>query len=453
MTKSWRVHNALFLRLFVILLTTGLGLFLFQKGLTYSLFCCICLLTLLLLELYFFFKNVFSFYDKTISAILQNDFSSSYSKEYQFGNYKKLYELYDVLKTRAQEQTSREIIYQSILNNIDSGVLILEKESDEWTIFLMNDYFSDYFTVPKVSKWLYLKNQLPAFCKVIEDNNFEELKAPVQIRVNENSDPQTFILQSSLSKANNKEYYIILLDSIQRVIEKKEKEAWINLMKVISHELMNSLTPIRSLSQNLQDIVNQDTLSNEDFEDIRLSLSTIVNRSDQLQFFVDNYRKLAMLPSPQKTKTELKILLDECIAVMSPLFKKNGITLRNTVDFNRQLHLDKQQMEQVIINLFTNSIFSLENSDAEDRFIEVAASFSNNRFYLTISDNGFGIDAAIKDKIFLPFFTTRKDGAGIGLTLSKNIIEAHGGYLSYQSDEQKTTFIICLIENSPKEPS
>lgn len=127
MTKSWRVHNALFLRLFVILLTTGLGLFLFQKGLTYSLFCCICLLALLLLELYFFFKNVFSFYDKTISAILQNDFSSSYSKEYQFGNYKKLYELYDVLKTRAQEQTSREIIYQSILNNIDSGVLILEK--------------------------------------------------------------------------------------------------------------------------------------------------------------------------------------------------------------------------------------------------------------------------------------------------------------------------------------
>jgi C4-dicarboxylate-specific signal transduction histidine kinase len=100
-------------------------------------------------------------------------------------------------------------------------------------------------------------------------------------------------------------------------------------------------------------------------------------------------------------------------------------------------------MEQVIINLITNSIYALK--EKQDKKMFLSSYTENNRFFITISDNGKGIDSEIRDKVFLPFFTTRKDGAGIGLTLSKNIIEAHGGYLSYQTDEEKTHFVICLI--------
>ncbi|PKP15255.1 MAG: histidine kinase, partial [Bacteroidetes bacterium HGW-Bacteroidetes-23] len=318
-----------------------------------------------------------------------------------------------------------------------------QKSPEDWNIFLMNDYFSSHFMVPKVSKWMYLKNQLPSLCEIIEERNFEELKTSLQIRVNK-EDAQTFMLQASKTKAYNQEYYIVLLDSIQKVVEKKEKEAWINLMKVISHELMNSITPIRSLTQNLNELMQQDSLSKDDLDDIKESVSTMIHRSNHLQNFVESYRKIAMLPSPKKEKTELNQLMKNALQLMNQLFKKENIIIKNTISFNRWIMVDSLQMEQVLINLLTNSLYALEGKD--EKIIEISAEQKNKRLFISISDSGIGIDAEIEDKIFLPFFTTRKEGAGIGLTLSKNIIEAHGGYLNYQINENKTRFIICLLE-------
>jgi nitrogen fixation/metabolism regulation signal transduction histidine kinase len=375
-------------------------------------------------------------------SILQNDFSTNFPEENKRDNFKSLYLLYETLKVQQQEQKSKELIYRSLLNNIDSAALILEKENDDWNIFLMNDCFSDLFKVPKVSHWKYLKNYLPSLCNEIEKTEFGELKSAISIKI-EDQDLQTFMLQTSRTQTYNKEYYIILLDSIQRVIEKKEKEAWINLMKIISHELMNSLTPIRALSQNLLHIVDQENLEEDDFDDIKSSISTIINRSDHLQVFVENYRKLAMLPTPSKQMTPINALFDDCLRIMSPILKAENIELISDIHSSRSILIDKNQMEQVIINLITNSVYALKEKNEKKMY--VSSYTENNRFFITISDNGKGIDPEIQDKVFLPFFTTRKDGAGIGLTLSKNIIEAHGGYLSYQTDEDKTSFVICLI--------
>ena len=436
-------NNALFLRILLLSITIGFCFYLFGIGLIYTFLFCVFLLILLFLELYYFIKNAFLFYDKTIQAILQNDFSADFSKHKSFKNYASLFKLYDKLKSKENEQFSKDIIYKSILNNIETGIIILQKEENDWNIFLMNDYFSKHFTVPKVSKWSYLRNQLPSLCTIIEEQNFEEIKTSLQIRVN-NQDTQTFVLQSSKSKTYNQEYYIILLDSIQKVIEKKEKEAWINLMKVISHELLNSLTPIRSLSQNLHELVQQETLSKEDLDDMKSSVATMLNRSDHLQQFVESYRKLAMLPSPKKEKIELSQLINSSLQIMAPLFKQQKIEISNTISFNRWLDVDKNQMEQVLINLLTNSIYAL--SDKKEKQIIINAEVKEKRIFITITDTGNGIETEIEDKIFLPFFTTRKEGAGIGLTLSKSIIEAHGGYLAFQNDDDKTSFVICLVE-------
>lgn len=392
--------------------------------------------------MYFFVKKQLQFYDRTLFSILQNDFSTNFPEENKKDNFKSLYLLYETLKVQQQEQKSKELIYRSLLNNIDSAALILEKENDDWNIFLMNDCFSDLFKVPKVSHWKYLKNYLPSLCNEIEKTEFGELKSAISIKI-EDQDLQTFMLQTSRTQTYNKEYYIILLDSIQRVIEKKEKEAWINLMKIISHELMNSLTPIRALSQNLLHIVDQENLEEDDFDDIKSSISTIINRSDHLQVFVENYRKLAMLPTPSKQMTPINALFDDCLGIMSPILKAENIELISDIHSSRSILIDKNQMEQVIINLITNSVYALKEKNEKKMY--VSSYTENNRFFITISDNGKGIDPEIQDKVFLPFFTTRKDGAGIGLTLSKNIIEAHGGYLSYQTDEDKTSFVICLI--------
>jgi len=441
--KKLTLYNQLFFRLIMILFSIGISFFIYQKGYNYTSAFMLFVTFILLVETYIFGKNTFVFYDRTMQAMLENDFSSNFSKHESYKNYQVLFKLYDTLKAKQYQQFYQDVIYQSILNNIETAILILKKRETVWDVFLMNDYFSKHFLVPKVSKWKYLKKQLPDLCKLIESQQFSEVKTSLQIRVNKEND-QTFVMQASRTKTFEQEYYVVMLDSIQKVVEKKEKEAWINLMIVISHELLNSLTPIRSLLQNLNEVVQQDTILDEDLYDMRQSITSMLNRSDHLQQFVESYRKLSMLPTPQKAKTSLQELITNSLQLMAPLFKKDNIKVINSISFNRWLYIDKLQIEQVLINLLTNSIHSLKEQEKKE--ITITSQIKENRIFITITDTGKGVDKAIEDKIFLPFFTTRKDGTGIGLTLSKNIIEAHGGYLVYHQDQNKTQFIVCLME-------
>ncbi|MCP2029354.1 nitrogen fixation/metabolism regulation signal transduction histidine kinase [Flavobacterium sp. HSC-32F16] len=443
MFKSLQTYKLLFFRLLAIIAAIEFSIYFFKINLLFTGIFGFFIVFLLIREMYFYVRNFVLLYDKTIASILQNDFTSDFTKHKSNKSYDDLFLLYDTLKNRQNEQISKDIIYRSILNNIETGIIILEKQDNNWGIFLMNDYFSSHFNVPKVSKWKYLKNQLPSLCEIIEADDFHEIKTSVEISINEQNN-QTFVLQASRTEIFERDYYIVLLDSIQNVVDKKEKDAWVNLMKVISHELLNSITPIRSICQNLQDLVEQDSLSAEDLEDIKNSVETMLRRSDHLQKFVEGYRKLAMLPSPKKEKIELKNLIDNCLQIMNPLFKKDGIEVVNSVSLKRLINVDTQQTEQVIINLLTNSINALKNSS--EKQILISAEAKENRTYIKIIDNGNGIEKEIENKIFLPFFTTRNEGAGIGLTLSKNIIEAHGGYISFKNENEKTVFEICLVE-------
>lgn len=444
MFQSFKTYKLLFLRLVIIVAAIEVSIYFFKKDLLFTAIFGLFIVFLLLREMFFYVRNFVLIYNKTIASILQNDFSSDFSKHKLNDNYADLFHLYESLKAKENEQISKDIVYRSILNNIETGIIILQKQDNDWNIFLMNDYFSTHFNVPKVSKWKYLKNQLPTLCEIIEQDDFQEIKTAIEISINEQNN-QTFVLQASRTEIFELDYFIVLLDSIQNVVEKKEKEAWVNLMKVISHELLNSITPIRSICQNLQDLVEQDSLSDEDLEDVKNSVETMLRRSDHLQKFVEGYRKLAMLPSPKKEKIELQHLIDNCIQIMNPLFKEKNIEVVNNITFKRFIHVDSQQIEQVLINLLTNSFHAVK--DNLDKRIFISAEAKENRIFIKISDNGNGIEKEIENKIFLPFFTTRPEGAGIGLTLSKNIIEAHGGYISHKNEDGKTVFEISLIEN------
>lgn len=441
MLKSLKTYNLIFLRLFLIVVGVEFSIYLHKINFVFAPVFGFLIVLFLVIELYLYVKNVILVYDKTIASIIQNDFTSDFSRHKS--NQNDLFQLYDILKNKQNEQVSRDIIYTSILNNIEIGIIILKKEEDDWNVFLMNDYFSKHFDVPKVSKWKLLKSQLPSLCEVIEEQDFQEIKTSLEIRVNQQN-AQTFVMQTSRTEICELDYFIVLLDSIQNVVEKKEKEAWVNLMKVISHELLNSITPIRSISQNLQELVEQDSISSEDLEDIKSGVGTMLRRSDLLQKFVEGYRKLAMLPSPKKEKIELQQLIRNCFEIMNPLFKEKQIEVTNTISFDHWLWVDHQQIEQVLINLLTNSMHALE--EAEQKQILITAEAIENRIFIKITDSGNGIEKQIENKIFLPFFTTRKEGAGIGLTLSKSIIEAHGGYLDFRNQDGKTTFVICLVE-------
>lgn len=437
-----KFHTALFLRISLIVILLGLAAFFaFGKmpyNAAFSLFVC----ALCLIELYFYLKNRALIYDKTILAILHGDFSSELPDGYKTGNYSHLYNLYQTSKKKQFELSSRDFVFNSILDNVDTAILILKKSDENWSVFLMNDYFSALFHVPKLRNWSHLRNKIPSFARILEEQDFAEIKSSAEIRLDE-GELQTFSIQTSRSHNFDDTYYVVLLDSIQKVVEKKEKQAWVNLMNVISHELMNSLTPIQSLSQSLNELVQHENLDPDDLQDVRDGVATMLNRSNHLKFFIENYRKLTMLPTPAKSPTNLNELVANCVAIMAPILKQEGIAVENRIALVTAPSVDAQQMEQVFINLITNSILALRDKAEKTIFLESWT--EPNRLFIGISDTGKGIEHEIRDKIFLPFFTTRKDGAGIGLTLSKNIVEAHGGYLSYAPRAGRTEFVVCLV--------
>ncbi len=397
----------------------------------------------MLVELFLYTKNRFSFYDKTLRAILNDDFSADYSKHTHQHQYSSLFAVYRKLKENRQEVVSKELIYTTILNGVETGVLILKKNENDWDINLLNDYLSSHLIVPKVTKWSYLQRLVPKLCEIIEQANFEEFKTTVQIRVKK-QETQTFVMQISKTVVYGNEFVVVLLESVQKLVDRKEKEAWINLMKVISHELLNSLTPIQTLSQNMYETFEkEETLTNEDYQDLKQSAYTMLNRSNHLQQFVESYRKLAMLPLPKRREVSLKKIITNCINIMQSVFIKEDIQFTSNIPFERKILIDEKQIEQVIINLLANSIYALK--EKTDKQLSISTEIKDKRLLIHISDNGKGIEKEIQDKIFLPFFTTRKGGGGIGLTLSKNIIEAHNGYLIYNRDNGITKFTIVLI--------
>lgn len=439
--KHLSFHKLLFIRILLIIGLSIVALILYNKQLLYTVFFLGFCILFILIEIYFLSKKHYENIDRIVLAMLYDDFSLLSKNHQSNKTFEHLQSLYKKLQDKQKEHESKELVYLNILNNIETGIVILKQEQDTWSIFLMNDYFSNYFSVPKTHTWKSFSKMLPNLAVHLENLHFKESKSTLEIQL-ENEDKQTFMLQTSLAKSAGTTYYIVLLDLIQNVLEKKEKEAWINLMKIISHELMNSLTPIHSLAHNIQEFTTQKTLSEEDREDLDLSIKTIINRSNHLQHFIDNYRKLTMLPSPKKESVNALNVLNNSIETMRPLLRVQGIELKKAFSTDQYLLWDPAQMEQVFINLLTNAIHSLDESD--NKQIRITAFEKNNRYWIEIIDTGMGIPNEIKDKIFIPFYTTRKEGAGIGLPLSKNIVEMHQGYLSYNQRNEETIFTLSF---------
>lgn len=433
-------HIKAFIRFVLIALLGILAIELYNRDLVYSFFL-VCLFILALFgELYLYQKKYYTTIDRIVLAMIYDDFSLKTSKSQPNETLSNLQRLYHKLQEQQQQNDVRELVYLNILNNIETGILILERKEDKWAIFLVNDYFSNLFDVPKFKSWTNLERLLPALTKHLVQLDFKESKESIDIQLDQ-EEKQTFILQTSNTTSQDQKYFIVLLDSIQNVLNKKEKDTWENLMKIISHEIMNSLTPIHSLAHNTQQILEEEEqLSEEDLEDIKLSINTIVNRTDHLQQFIDNYRKLTMLSSPKKQPIVVNTLLEDSIAVLLPLFNKKQIDIQTKFDTNVKLNWDLKQMEQVIINILTNALHAVSQQEIKE--IAVVLYEKSNRIYIDIQDNGPGVIPEIADKIFIPFYTTREEGAGIGLPLSKNIVEMHNGYLTYARRDNKTIFSI-----------
>lgn len=239
---------------------------------------------------------------------------------------------------------------------------------------------------------------------------------------------------------------LISLQNIQNELEEKEMEAWQNLVRVLTHEIMNSVTPISSLAGTVEEEIkpyieeqNGHALTKEQINDIHISLVTISKRSEGLIHFVKEFRSLTSVPKPRPSSIPVRELLEEVIILHRRELMEHCIQCSISVyPEDLTLSADKNMIEQVIINLVRNAIQAFE--DQTDKKIELKAYLNEkSRTFISILDNGTGIDPEAMEKIFIPFFTTKKTGSGIGLSLSRQIMRQHQGTLTVKSTVGKGT--------------
>jgi signal transduction histidine kinase len=235
-------------------------------------------------------------------------------------------------------------------------------------------------------------------------------------------------------------------------LEYQELESWQKLIRVLTHEIMNSVTPISSLSNAINDTFNETNgkktelqkISDDDFEDIISSLKTIENRSKGLLKFVSSYKQLTKIPKPDIKEVNLTELVNHCHTLLKQKFKELNIhfTFNNSKEeFN--CFADYDLIEQVMINLLLNAIDAVKNQEKPQ--ITVGIKNELNKYKINIKDNGKGIEPEEIEKIFIPFYTTKKEGSGIGLSLSRQIMRLHKGNIQVNSEQGKGTEFVLEI--------
>lgn len=255
-------------------------------------------------------------------------------------------------------------------------------------------------------------------------------------------------IQATELRIRGEEIKLLTLQNIQPELQKQELEAWQNLTRVLRHEIMNSITPISSLTSTLKDILQYDLTRKEDHyelkqegaEDLKEGLSTIENRSKGLIKFIDAYREYTSLPNPKLKTILLKNLIEKVSMLMRQEMKNHHI------DFHYEcrseyltIQADEEMIEQVLINLLKNSAEAVANK--EHARVELIGRYDGSHIKIEVMDNGTGIIPEAIERIFVPFYTTKKTGSGIGLSLSRQIMQLHNGTLTVESEpDVKTVF-------------
>ena len=250
-------------------------------------------------------------------------------------------------------------------------------------------------------------------------------------------------------KMKNQNLKLVAFNNIQPELEEKEIEAWQKLIRVLTHEIMNSITPISSLASTVNHLLkkadSQPTFYQESVEDITQAVNTIQKRSDGLINFVNKYRDISKIPKPNFQPVKVSELFYRIRLLSDSLIteKNIGFTVSVKPD-NLEIVVDTGLLEQVILNLINNSVHSLtKKTDPE---IKLTAEINERgRTIINVMDNGEGISGDIIDKIFIPFFSTKTEGSGIGLSISQSIVRAHGGSIwAHSKPNEETVFTIVL---------
>ncbi len=373
-----------------------------------------------------------------LNSIRYSEFSSSFEV-------KGLGSSFDVLKNSFNNvindfqriSTDREIHYHYLKNVVEHvGIALLAFRSNgdveiynkaAQNLFRM-DHLKNIHTLASFSRRLYEK--------IITLRSGE--KAMVKIQYHD--ELLQLAMYATEFKLMDRKIILVSIQNIQSEMEEQELEAWQKLIRVLTHEIMNSITPIASLSSTINQMLDQihseicvDSEQEETFNDIHSAVRTIERRSSGLLKFVQSYRNLTRIPKPNFTIFSIRSLFDNLQNLFAEELQTAGIELAiKIIPEELELTADESMIEQILINLVQNAKHALR--EREHGRIGIAAFVGpNGRPAIQVWDNGSGILEDVIDKIFIPFFTTKPSGTGIGLALARQMMRLHGGTINVRS--------------------
>jgi nitrogen fixation/metabolism regulation signal transduction histidine kinase len=397
---------------------------------------------------------------KFLEALKNEDFSVYFSPSKKGDSFAKVYDDFNLIikifKRNKIEKEAQFKYFQYILEHVTLGIISIKKEdlfnthSDSEILFL-NKAASDILQQPRHKYWHRLAKHVPWLIAEIKkiSNGGKTL-----VDLGDETERKQLSLEVIEIQLLNVPYLIITFQDIRSEIEQKEIEAWHNVIRILAHEMLNSFTPVSSLASTMKALTEDDKgelksidqMDGEDVHDINMAASTIKKRSDGLLEFVKDYRTISNIPVPQLEKINVKQFLMTVELLMKPTIEEADVDLKLLpIPANATINADSKLIEQVMINLINNSIHALKGKERPG--IKISCTVDLDKTVIIVTDNGMGIEEKIMNQIFIPFYTTKKNGSGIGLSLSKNILKKHGGNLLVGSEVGAYTSFSMIFKN------
>ena len=440
----------------IVLLTATLFIFVFLLANTQLAFTMVLFVALAIVQIILLIKHV----DKTnrilnsfLQSIRYSDFSRTFQVESTDTSLNKLKTtlnevIQDFQTVRAEKEESYHYL-QTVIQHI--GIALIAYQHDG-SVELINNATKKLFQIRNMNNVQVLTEYSPDLVQKLLTIKHGE-NALVKIR--EKDDLLQLSIYGTEFKIHNRNIMLVSIKNIQHELDEKEMESWQKLIRVLTHEIMNSITPISSLSSTvnllMDDIIaslNQKVGCDnemEDLQEINSALKTIHKRTEGLIHFVNTYRNLTRIPTPNFSIFPVARLLQNVYQLHRNEMESKNIRCELSVEpASLELSADEQLIEQVLINLIKNALHALEN---RDNGVITLKAFLNKRGKITIqvSDNGPGILPEVLDKIFIPFFSTKPQGSGIGLSLSRQILRLHAGNINAFSEADKETKFVLTF--------
>ena len=440
---EWRI----LVRVVLLFISLSAASFLLVKGWYVYLLIVTPVVIYQLIDFYRFHKKAHDELDQFVESIHYRDFSRSFDVKHAPVEIQPLRkgfnEINTTFKVISKEKETQYQYLQKILELVDTGIISYEEESGQ--IVWMNESLKRMLQLP------YLKtiHSLERRDKTLYQQIISLKPGDGRIGT-AHLETSTFkvLLSSTAFQTEGKIYRLIAFQNVNEALDETESKAWQKLLSVLTHEIMNSVAPISSLADTLKHRLQQSVavLSNESgsVDDLELGIETIKRRSEGLLKFAETYRNLNKITTLNLKKIFVRDIFENLLQLMQPTLEQKNIEIETILkDPDLSLDADTNLLEQVLINLVVNAIEAVKEKDQPRIVLSAFLNNNNRKPVIKVADNGTGMPAEILEKIFIPFFSTKKSGSGIGLSLCKQIMMLHKGNIQVQSiDGEGTAFLL-----------